>query len=209
MTTMTAYRRLALVVGVLVLVVVSAMVAAAFAALPVAIAIASAVFALVVGLRSRGKVGSRWPRTAERLGGDPWATASAPPHLGGLTWTTTWDTMPSPGSMPTVRERAAAVLTEWDLGGEDAQPSLLALTELVTNAVEHGCPPLQVTLGLGRDFVRVAVHDCAPAPPRARPHEDGRGRGLEIVAGVALRHGWAPDPHGKVVWADVAIGWPE
>jgi anti-sigma regulatory factor (Ser/Thr protein kinase) len=206
----TAYRRLALAVGLLVLIllVVSALVAAAFAALPVAIAIASAVFALVVGLGSRGKVRSL-RRTAGRFEDDPWAAASAPPPLDGLSWTTTWDALPPPSAMPAVRERAAVVLTEWDLRGEDAQPSLLALTELMTNAIEHACAPLQVTLGLGRDFVRVAVQDSAPEPPRARPREDGRGCGLELVKGVAVRHGWIPDPHGKVVWADVAIGWPE
>jgi hypothetical protein len=202
---MTAHRRLALVVGalVVVLVVVVAVVAAAFAALPVAIAIACAVFAMVVGLRSRGKI------RPQRAGRDPWTAPSAPPPLDGLSWTTTWDTMPPPSAVPEVRGRAATLLTEWDLQGEDAQPSLLVLTELVTNAIEHAFPPLRVTLGLGTDFVRIEVHDAAHERPRSHRREDGHGRGLEIVAGLALRHGWTPDAHGKLVWADVAIGWPE
>jgi len=201
---MTAHRRVALVVVplVLILVVVLAVVAAAFAALPVAIAIACAAFALVVGLRSRGK--ARPPR-AER---DPWTNPSAPPPVDGLSWTTMWDTTPPPSAVPAVRGRAAAVLTEWDLRDEDAQPSLLVLTELVTNAIEHASPPLRVTLGLGPDFVRIEVHDAATERPRSHARDDGHGRGLEIVAGVALRHGWSRDARGKVVWADVTIGWP-
>ena len=59
---MTARRRLAFVVVTTVLagVLLLALVAAAFAAVPVAIALATAVFALVVGLRSRGR--RWWPR---------------------------------------------------------------------------------------------------------------------------------------------------
>jgi hypothetical protein len=212
MTTMTARRRRALVVAALALfVVVFALVAAAFAALPVAIAVAAAVFALAVGIRSRTQVTSRpWrPPTAGRSTHARWAAAGAPPALDGPSWTTTWDTLPSPSVMPAVRERAAAVLTEWDLRGEAAQPSLLALTELLTNAIEHAGPPLRVTLELGADFVRVEVHDCTPRAPRSHPRADGCGRGLEIVAALSLRHGWTPDAHGKIVWADIPHGWPE
>jgi Histidine kinase-like ATPase domain len=205
---MTARRRLALVVAALVvaLVVVWAALAAAFATLPVAIALASVVLALVVGLRSHTKIAWwRWrPRAAGRSEG-PWAAAGAPPTLDGLSWTTAWDTMPPPSAMPVVRERVAAVLTGWGLPGEAAEPSLLALTELVTNAIEHATAPLRLTLGLGPEFVRVEVHDAA----RSHPPVDGRGHGLEIVAGLALRHGWTPEPYGKLVWADVGIGWPE
>ncbi len=211
---MTACRRLALVVAALgvTLAVVSAALAAAFATLPVAIALATIVLALVVGLRKYSKI-TWWqwrPRAAGRSArAGPWAAAAAPPTLDGLSWTTAWDTMPLPSAMPLVRERVAAVLTGWGLPGEAAEPSLLALTELVTNAIEHATAPLRVTLGLGPEFVRVEVHDAAPEPPWSHRPAHGRGHGLEIVAGLALRHGWSPDPHGKVVWADVGIGWPE
>ena len=197
---MTARRRRALLVAALALtVVVFALVAAAFAALPVAIAVAAAVFALAVGLGSRTKVTSRpWhPRTAGNTQHARRVAASAPRALDGPSWTTTWNTLPSPNALPAVRERAAAVLTDWDLRGEAVQPSLLALTELLTNAIEHAGPPLRVTLRLGEDFVRIEVHDAAPEPPRLHPRADGRGRGLEIVGALSLRHGWFPDRHGK------------
>jgi Histidine kinase-like ATPase domain len=212
MSTMTARRRFALgVVALVVTAVVLALVAAAFAALPVAIALACAVFALVVGLRSHINVASgRWSRrTRARPDRDPWATACLPPALDGPSWTTTWDALPTPHAIPAARKQATTALAEWNVRGETTQPSLLVLTELMTNAIEHGHPPLRITLRLGEDFVRVEVHDTAPEPPRSHPHPDGRGRGLEIVAALALRHGWTPNRHGKIVWADIPHGWPD
>jgi hypothetical protein len=212
MTTMTARRRFALgVVALVVAAVMLALVAAAFAALPVAIALACAVFALVVGLRSHINVtAGRWSRrTRPRPDRDPWTTACLPPALDGPSWTATWDALPSPHAIPATRKQATTALADWNVRGETTQPSLLVLTELLTNAIEHGHPPLRVTLGLGEDFVRVEVHDTAPEPPRTHPRPDGRGRGLEIVAALALRHGWTPNRHGKIVWADIPHGWPD
>jgi hypothetical protein len=206
MITMTARRRLGLLMAVLVLgaVALLAFAVPALAAIPVTIAVIGTVLALVAGIRSRVRGSSR----AHRDGGDPWAAQVAPIPLDGLRWTTTWDTTPSAQDVPAIRERAAIVLAEWDLHGECVEPSLLVITELLTNAIEHGRPPLRLAIGLGATSVRVEVHDAARQRPRLRPREDGRGRGLEIVASLALRHGWAPDASGKVVWADCPVGWP-
>jgi hypothetical protein len=206
MPTMTAHRRLPLVVATLVLVVVLALalVAAALAAVPVAIALATGVFALVVGLRARGL---GWARRNRQV---RWSAAELPPAVGGPSWMTTWDAPPTPGDLSATRGRATSVLADWDVHGEAAEPTLLVLTELLSNAIEHARPPLRVTLGLGGDYVRVEVHDTAPHPPRCRPREDeGRGHGVQIVAALAMRHGWTPDAHGKTVWADVPVGWPD
>jgi histidine kinase-like protein len=209
MLSMTTGGRLALLVAALVLsiVVVLALVAASFAAFPVTLVLAAAAVALVVGLRSHVRLPSR--RRAARHGRDPWAAAVAPPALDGPSWTTTWDALPSASTISEVRARTAATLTEWNLRGEATEPTLLVLTELMTNAIEHSCPPLRLTLGLGEDFVRIEVHDATSAPPRSCRRTDERGRGLAIVAGLSLRHGWAPEPCGKLVWADVGIGWPD
>ena len=206
---MTARRRVALVAVALVLAVavVLALVAAALAALPVAIAVASLVFALVVGLRYRGRV---WARQLgpHRRGEVRWNVVE-PPVLGGPSWTTAWDAPPMPSDLPETRAQATTVLTEWDVDGEDAEPILLVLNELLTNAVEHSRPPLHLTLRLGEDFVRVEVHDTVADPPCFRPREaEGSGHGVQIVAALAVRHGWSPDRDGKTVWADVPAGWP-
>ena len=103
------------------------------------------------------------------------------------------------------------MLAEWDVNGEAAEPALLVITELLTNALAYADAPIQVTLGLEKALVRVQVHDASTAPPQ--PHPRGprqvRGHGLQIVTALALRHGWAPDPHGKTVWADVPTHWPK
>jgi hypothetical protein len=206
MPTMTARRHIALVVATLVLVVVLvvALIAAAFAAVPVAIALATGLFALVVGLRARG---SGWTRSRRPV---RWCAVGPPPAVDGPSWKTTWDTPPTPGDLSAARAKATTVLTEWDVHGEAAEPTLLVLTELLTNAAEHARPPLRLTLRLGGDFVRVEVHDTAADPPRCRPREDeGRGNGVQIVAALAMGHGWTPDPQGKTVWADVPVGWPD
>jgi two-component sensor histidine kinase len=115
-----------------------------------------------------------------------------------------------PSDLPATRTQVTAVLTEWDVHGEAAEPTLLVVTELLTNAVEHARPPLRVTLRLGHEFVRVEVCDATLEPPRFHPQEaEGRGHGGQIVAALALRHGWTPHPDGKTVWADVSDEWPE
>ena len=91
------------------------------------------------------------------------------------------------------------MLTEWDVQGEAAEPALLVLTELLSNAVEHARPPLRLTLRLGRDYVRVEVHDTGAEPPCFRGQEaDGSGgHGVQIIAALAARHGWNPDSRAR------------
>ena len=166
---MTARRRLAFVVVTTVLagVLLLALVAAAFAAVPVAIALATAVFALVVGLRSRGR--RWWPRHSQPA---RWSAVDRP-VIDGPSWTTAWDAQPMPSDLPATRTQVTAVLTEWDVHGEAAEPTLLVVTELLTNAVEHARPPLRVTLRLGqrvRAGGGVRRHArAAPVSTRRRP----------------------------------------
>jgi hypothetical protein len=56
--------------------------------------------------------------------------------------------------------------------------------------------------------VRIDVHDSSPAPlPPACHHDadDENGRGLTVVAAIAERWGWRPEPFGKVVWCELAV----
>ena len=208
-------RRLLTVTAVLGLLVVVVLVvlAVASAAVPVAIVVASTVLALAVGLRSQLKgrpARGRADRGSQRVR-DVWpAAAAARPKPPGPTWTTTWETRPLPSEIPAVRRRMSAVLTEWKVDGNAAQPTLLVVTELLSNALEHGSVPIRLTLEWGHTFVRVQVHDSAPGAPRAPTHPAGsaRGHGLQIVEGLALRRGWTPEQHGKTVWADVPTDWP-
>jgi Histidine kinase-like ATPase domain len=213
MSTMrTAWHAVLVVAVLVVLVLVVLAVLAMFAAVPVVLALASALLALAVGLRLRGKSSRSWWRPrGPRPSAHHWPLA--PPEASdpvGPTWTTSWPTRPPLQEVPMVRGQVAAVLTEWEIGGEAAQPTLLVLTELLTNAIEHANAPIRITLAFSPDVVRVQVHDAAPQPPQQPPHDPTRirGHGLQIVAALALHRGWTPEPDGKTVWAAVPTDWP-
>ena len=78
----------------------------------------------------------------------------------------------------------------------------LATTELVTNALVHGRPPIELRLHQENTDVRIEVRDRATYQPRKlRPDQtDEHGRGLQIVAALASRWGTRPTEHGKTVW---------
>ena len=78
----------------------------------------------------------------------------------------------------------------------------LATSELVTNALVHGRPPVELRLRLESTDVLIEVRDRATYQPRKlRPDEnDEHGRGLQIVAALASRWGTRPTEHGKAVW---------
>jgi len=78
----------------------------------------------------------------------------------------------------------------------------LATSELVTNALVHGRPPIELRLRLEGAEVLVEVRDRATYQPRKlRPDEtDEHGRGLQIVSAISTRWGTRPTEHGKAVW---------
>lgn len=96
--------------------------------------------------------------------------------------------------------------------------AVLIVSELVTNAVA-AAPGEEIRFQFSRDIagVLIAVWDASTAEPRARPMvdtardaldvsekhwDDNGGRGLPIVAALAVECGHTPDPSGgKWVWA--------
>ncbi len=83
----------------------------------------------------------------------------------------------------------------------------LIVSELVTNALLHAPPPVRLTLlSRGSTHLEVRVHDggdgCEQHPER-RPHH---GRGRQIVAALAQRHGAWADTAGCCAWAQVSLG---
>ena len=91
-----------------------------------------------------------------------------------------------------------------------AEPAELVVSELVTNAVQHGRGPLafRVAWFAVRARLRLTVWDDGPglAPLRpSRPADDApSGRGLLIVAAVAADWGQYPMPgSGKALWAEL------
>jgi anti-sigma regulatory factor (Ser/Thr protein kinase) len=87
------------------------------------------------------------------------------------------------------------------------QTAVLVVSELVTNAIQHGAGRVVLRIRLGADGALVVeVTDAADQPPvEERPAPDREdGRGLWIVGlvsdawGVKPRHGG-----GKTVWAEL------
>ncbi|MDQ3385810.1 MAG: ATP-binding protein [Actinomycetota bacterium] len=86
-------------------------------------------------------------------------------------------------------------------------PDVLALLvgELVVNAVEHGAPPIEVSVEWDGSRVRVEVHDGAAAlPVQQQPvaGDDG-GRGIWLVEHGARTWGVSEDTSGKSVWFEL------
>ncbi len=86
----------------------------------------------------------------------------------------------------------------------------LGVSELVTNALLHGEPPITVRMRGTAEHPRVEVRDSSveapilPSEPLDRPETDGLlltfGRGLTIVARCADAWGAEIEEDGKVVW---------
>lgn len=118
---------------------------------------------------------------------------------------------PVAGAVSAVRRGVAAALTDWGVPAEMRQDSLLVVSELVTNAIIHACPPAVLRLswmpGDGACTLRVEVTDAGPAGPVGRScagiDPDEHGRGETIVHALAVRHGIHVHAGGFTRWADL------
>jgi anti-sigma regulatory factor (Ser/Thr protein kinase) len=88
------------------------------------------------------------------------------------------------------------------LGESDQHALALMVSELVTNAVEHGVGPVSLVLRSQSECLRVEISDRSAEAPIRRYSMPGAlsGRGLEIVERLAPAWGWEPLPDGKMVW---------
>lgn len=102
--------------------------------------------------------------------------------------------------------QARAAVAGWarEVGAERMCDDLtLIVSELVTNAVRHGEPPVRVTVSADDRTVTVTVVDGSPSGPvpRSAGTEAESGRGLLLIDLLAAEHGVKPEPPGKAVWA--------
>jgi anti-sigma regulatory factor (Ser/Thr protein kinase) len=95
----------------------------------------------------------------------------------------------------------------------DADIAQLVVSELVTNAVqtvrrmgEPDPPHVGLTVAVKEAVVEVTVWDADPHPPVvAIPALDAEnGRGLLLVAELAIAWDWYPCQGGKAVWVQLA-----
>jgi anti-sigma regulatory factor (Ser/Thr protein kinase) len=83
---------------------------------------------------------------------------------------------------------------------------LLCLSEVVTNAVLHGGPPIVVIGGIVDQAIRVEVSDGSTAAPVRRPTDrfQPTGRGLHLLDELTSQWGVEIMPTGKTVWFEIS-----
>jgi serine phosphatase RsbU (regulator of sigma subunit)/anti-sigma regulatory factor (Ser/Thr protein kinase) len=108
-----------------------------------------------------------------------------------------------PGAVREARQFVGQVL-EGERWAELREVAQLLVSELATNAIRYGAPPVAITVTIDGDRVEVAVADEEQTPPRSSvgPHDElaESGRGLRLVASMASRWGTRTRPGGKTVW---------
>ncbi|MFI6850882.1 SpoIIE family protein phosphatase [Streptomyces sp. NPDC050416] len=111
-----------------------------------------------------------------------------------------WDVEPDPEQVPRARKFALEQLEAWGLE-EASFVTELVVSELVTNAIRYGEPPIM--LRLIRDSSLICeVSDASNTAPhlrRARAFDEG-GRGLLLVAQLTQGWGTRHTTYGKTIW---------
>ncbi|MFI6014634.1 SpoIIE family protein phosphatase [Streptomyces sp. NPDC051243] len=111
-----------------------------------------------------------------------------------------WDVEPDPAQVPRARKFAVDQVDDWGLE-EAAFVTELVVSELVTNAIRYGEPPIR--LRLIRDTSLICeVSDASNTAPhlrRARAFDEG-GRGLLLVAQLTQGWGTRHTTNGKTIW---------
>jgi hypothetical protein len=115
---------------------------------------------------------------------------------------------PAPGTPGLARSFVTEALRSWGVSETLHGDILLAASELVTNAVEHGRGEVALELRLRGECIRVCVGDGATEQPvllRLGPKAP-RGRGIALVDAVSAAWGSRPGAGGKWVWAEFRFG---
>ncbi|KOV97597.1 PAS/PAC sensor protein [Streptomyces sp. NRRL B-1140] len=111
-----------------------------------------------------------------------------------------WDVEPDTAQVPRARKLAVDQVDAWGLD-EAAFVTELVVSELVTNAIRYGEPPIR--LRLIRDTSLICeVSDASNTAPhlrRARAFDEG-GRGLLLVAQLTEGWGTRHTTDGKTIW---------
>ncbi|MGW3151560.1 ATP-binding protein [Streptomyces sp. NPDC001177] len=101
-------------------------------------------------------------------------------------------------------------MAEWGVSQEVRDCVVLVTCELVTNALEHARPAVNLHLAHdpGRRQIQVAVTDGGPNPrPGAWTRtlaDDEHGRGLVVVRSLAIAHGVRTHHGSTTRWAELS-----
>ncbi|WP_328224271.1 SpoIIE family protein phosphatase [Streptomyces sp. NBC_00310] len=115
----------------------------------------------------------------------------------------TWELEADPAAVARARAYVTRQLSDWGLEELEFTAELV-VSELVTNAIRYGRPPVRLRLIHDRTLM-CKVSDSGGTTPhlrRARVFDEG-GRGLLLVAQLADHWGTRRARHGKTVWAEL------
>ncbi|MFF3919801.1 SpoIIE family protein phosphatase [Streptomyces sp. NPDC001852] len=118
----------------------------------------------------------------------------------------TWHLDHDPQAVAAARTHVRHQLILWGVDEESAYTTEMIVSELVTNAVRYGTPPVLLQLIKDRTLT-CEVHDGNPVAPRLRHAKtiDEGGRGLFIIAQLAQNWGVRYTFDGKTVWAEQTL----
>ncbi len=90
------------------------------------------------------------------------------------------------------------------------EPAEVIVSELASNAVRHGQAPLSLLIAVRGAYLHLAVYDAGPYSPHLDAASDrvpdlATGRGLYLVAALAVSWGSLASAGGKTVWATLRI----
>ncbi|MFF7972170.1 SpoIIE family protein phosphatase [Streptomyces sp. NPDC007905] len=117
-----------------------------------------------------------------------------------------WQLDSEPTVVARARKHTSDQLSTWGLE-EAVFTTELVVSELVTNAIRYGRPPIRLRLIHQDSKLICEVYDSSGTTPhmrRARIYDEG-GRGLLMVAQLAERWGTRHDRIGKTVWAEQSL----
>ncbi|MFB7222514.1 SpoIIE family protein phosphatase [Streptomyces sp. NPDC056227] len=117
-----------------------------------------------------------------------------------------WDVESDPSAVAGVRKNVSQWLIDQGLEEETFATELI-LSELVTNAIRYGDPPIRVRMLHDRALI-CEVSDSSSTAPHLRyaSTTDEGGRGLYLVAQFADRWGTRYTAEGKIIWSEQTPG---
>ncbi|MEJ7845497.1 MAG: ATP-binding protein, partial [Acidimicrobiales bacterium] len=115
------------------------------------------------------------------------------------------DVLPDLAVLGELRRSVAAHLLRsgWPAGA--VENAVLVVSELLTNAIIYGRPPIRLSLAQRPEVLRLEVDDAGGGQPTlnlGRANGAG-GFGLQIVDALAARWGVEDHAPGKAVWVEL------
>jgi serine phosphatase RsbU (regulator of sigma subunit)/anti-sigma regulatory factor (Ser/Thr protein kinase) len=120
----------------------------------------------------------------------------------------TWDIPAEPAKVADARTLATDQLKAWGLARAEYTTELV-VSELVTNAIRHGAPPIQLRL-IRDDMLVCEVTDASSTAPHLKRSRtlDEDGRGLLLVCELTQSWGTRQTTSGKTIWCQQVLSDP-